>query len=57
MMGSPPPARRSEIMAAIRSKGTRPEIAVRRYLRATGPGYHLRQVPVSPERRIDGHDR
>jgi hypothetical protein len=51
------PARRSEIMAAIRSKDIRPEIAVRRYLRAKGPGYHLRQVPVSPEQRIDGHDR
>ena len=57
MMASLSSARRSEIMAAVRSKDTRPEIAVRRYLRATGPGYHLRQVPVSPERRIDGHDR
>ena len=52
MMGSPPPARRSEIMAAIRSKGTRPEIAVRRYLHATARGCHLYSG-----RQIAGSDR
>jgi DNA mismatch endonuclease Vsr len=35
------PARRSAIMAAIRSKDTSPELAVRRYLHAAGLRYRL----------------
>jgi DNA mismatch endonuclease (patch repair protein) len=34
-------ARRSEIMAGIRSKNTAPELAVRRYLHASGLRYRL----------------
>lgn len=53
------PTRRSEIMAAIRSKNTSPELAVRRYLHAAGLRYrlHRRGLPgrpdiVFPSRRI-----
>jgi DNA mismatch endonuclease (patch repair protein) len=53
------PARRSEIMAAIRSKDTAPELAVRRYLHASGLRYrvHSHRLPgrpdlVFPERRL-----
>lgn len=53
------PARRSEIMAAIRSKDTAPEFAVRRYLHAAGLRYRLcpRELPgrpdlVFPSRRV-----
>jgi DNA mismatch endonuclease (patch repair protein) len=51
--------RRSEIMAAIRSKDTTPELAVRRYLHAGGLRYrlHRRGLPgrpdiVFPSRRV-----
>jgi DNA mismatch endonuclease (patch repair protein) len=51
--------RRSQIMAAIRSKDTAPELAVRRYLHAAGLRYrlHRRNLPgrpdiVFPSRRI-----
>jgi DNA mismatch endonuclease (patch repair protein) len=45
------PARRSEIMAAIRSKDTAPELAVRRYLHAAGLRYrlHRHQLPGRPD--------
>jgi DNA mismatch endonuclease (patch repair protein) len=44
-------ARRSEIMAAIRSKDTTPELAVRRYLHARGLRYrlHPRDLPGRPD--------
>lgn len=43
--------RRSEIMSAIRSGNTRPELAVRRLVRAMGYGYrlHRRDVPGTPD--------
>ena len=45
------PARRSEIMANIRSKDTAPELAVRRYLHAAGLRYRLRprDLPGRPD--------
>jgi DNA mismatch endonuclease (patch repair protein) len=45
------PARRSEIMAAIRSKDTAPELAVRRYLHAAGLRYrlHRHRLPGRPD--------
>jgi DNA mismatch endonuclease (patch repair protein) len=45
------PARRSEIMAGIRSKDTVPELAVRRYLHAAGLRYRLRRsdLPGRPD--------
>jgi DNA mismatch endonuclease, patch repair protein len=45
------PARRSEIMAAIRSKDTAPELAVRRYLHASGLRYrlHRHRLPGRPD--------
>ena len=53
------PGRRSEIMAAIRSKDTAPELAVRRYLHAAGLRYplHRYELPgrrdlVFPSRRV-----
>ena len=53
------PARRSENMAAIRSKNTGPELAVRRYLRAARLRYrlHSQDLPgrpdiVFPSRRV-----
>jgi DNA mismatch endonuclease (patch repair protein) len=44
-------ARRSEIMAGIRSKNTAPELAVRRYLHASGLRYrlHPHQLPGRPD--------
>jgi len=43
--------KRSEIMAAIRSKHTKPELAVRRLLRAHGIRYrlHLKHLPGCPD--------
>lgn len=46
------PAGRSRVMAAIRSKDTKPELALRKGLRAVGAiGYrvHLRDVPGRPD--------
>jgi DNA mismatch endonuclease (patch repair protein) len=45
------PSRRSENMAAIRSKDTAPELAVRRYLHAAGLRYRLhgRGMPGRPD--------
>jgi len=45
------PARRSEIMARIRSKNTTPELAVRRYLHASGLRYrlHHHRLPGRPD--------
>jgi DNA mismatch endonuclease (patch repair protein) len=45
------PAVRSKNMKAIRSKDTRPEMIVRRALRAAGIGYrlHLRDLPGTPD--------
>jgi len=45
------PARRSEIMAGIRSKDTAPELAVRRCLHAAGLRYrlHRRDLPGRPD--------
>jgi DNA mismatch endonuclease (patch repair protein) len=45
------PTRRSEIMAAIRSKDTAPELAVRRYLYAAGLRYrlHRHDLPGRPD--------
>jgi DNA mismatch endonuclease (patch repair protein) len=45
------PARRSEIMAGIRSKNTVPELAVRRYLHAAGLRYrlHRKGLPGRPD--------
>ena len=44
-------ARRSQIMAAIRSRDTSPEVAVRRYLHAAGLRYrlHVRDLPGRPD--------
>jgi len=45
------PRRRSEIMAAIRSKDTAPELAVRRALHASGLRYrlHAKALPGRPD--------
>jgi DNA mismatch endonuclease, patch repair protein len=45
------PARRSKMMAAIRSKDTAPELAVRRYLHAAGLRYrlHRHDLPGRPD--------
>jgi DNA mismatch endonuclease (patch repair protein) len=44
-------ARRSELMAAIRSKGTQPELAVRKALHASGFRYRLHdsRLPGKPD--------
>lgn len=44
-------ATRSRMMAGIRSKDTKPEMAVRRYLHARGFRYrlHVRDLPGSPD--------
>lgn len=43
--------RRSEIMSKIRSRDTKPELAVRRYLHSTGLRYriHRRDLPGRPD--------
>jgi DNA mismatch endonuclease, patch repair protein len=45
------PARRSAIMATVKSKNTGPELAVRRYLHRLGYRYrlHRRDLPGSPD--------
>lgn len=45
------PAERSELMARVRSKDTRPEILVRRLVHAMGYRYrlHVRRLPGSPD--------
>lgn len=45
------PARRSEIMASIRSKGTKPEMALRRLLHSMGYRYRLHRtdLPGTPD--------
>ncbi len=45
------PAQRSERMSRIRSKGTKPELAVRALLRQLGLKYrtHVRELPGSPD--------
>ncbi|MDE2988746.1 MAG: DNA mismatch endonuclease Vsr [Chloroflexota bacterium] len=45
------PARRSEIMSGIRSRGTRPEMAVRRLLHSLGYRYrlHVAELPGKPD--------
>ena len=45
------PTRRSQIMASIRSKGTKPEIAVRRLLHSMGYRYRLHRtgLPGTPD--------
>lgn len=45
------PTKRSQIMAAIRSKDTAPELAVRRYLHAAGLRYrlHRHNLPGRPD--------
>ncbi|MGH7089458.1 MAG: very short patch repair endonuclease [Stellaceae bacterium] len=50
------PRRRSEIMAAIRSKDTAPELTVRRYLHAAGLRYRLHQhgLPGRPDLVFSG---
>jgi DNA mismatch endonuclease, patch repair protein len=50
------PARRSEVMAAIRSKDTAPELAVRRFLHAAGLRYrlHRHDLPGRPDLMFAG---
>lgn len=45
------PAKRSKMMAGIKSKNTRPEIIVRKFLHARGFRYrlHTRKLPGSPD--------
>lgn len=45
------PARRSANMRAIRSKGMKPEMLVRRVVRSLGAGYrlHRRELPGKPD--------
>lgn len=45
------PERRSELMSRIRAKGTRPEMAVRRFLHARGLRYRLhdKRLPGTPD--------
>ena len=51
MTDSVSPERRSEIMASIKAKGTRPEWAVRRLVHGMGYRYrlHRRDLPGSPD--------
>jgi DNA mismatch endonuclease, patch repair protein len=51
-----PSARRSEIMARIRSKDTTPELAVRRYLHSAGLRYrlHRHRLPGRPDLVFSG---
>ena len=49
---------RSDIMRAVRSKNTKPELFLRKRLHAIAPGYRLnrRDIPGSPDIAYMGRD-